>query len=431
MRLLMIPQILLGISAYYSSALNVHHRYIIPQIAPFFYNIGRMLGAFFLIPTMGVEGLVWGTILGSVLHLVIQIPIARKLGIVHKPFIRTDGKYFKASMKVGIPRLIGLGGEQVAIGVNRFIAARFIQGSVTAYNFAVQLVSIPISLFGITFSNASFPTLAETYQQGKKKEFACLFTDLLNQILFLAVPVTVTIIILRMSLVRLLYGIFGGEFTWEDTSLTAWVVMFFAMGISFESLRTLIYRVFYAAGDTIRPLVGVIFNVIFGIITSIIFTNYFSNFGVLDFRELTWNPFFFFSSATGRAAVGGLALSSSLTELLEFILLMFLLNKYVTKINWKDFFVKLWKKILAGLIMATIMFPIFKLWGDSLHQTRTIPLMFLVSITTIVGMLSYIVASYFLRIKEFKLFTTLLRKISPKKLKLVITQMDNQVEMAS
>ncbi len=417
MRMLMIPQIILGISAFYSSALNVMNRFLIPQLSPLLYNLGRIVGAYFVVPWVGgVEGLVWGTILGSILHLLIQIPLAYTLGLRYKLVLDTKDKYFKESVSLGGPRLIGLGGEYVAGSIDRFIAARFIAGSVTALDFAQSLVSIPLSLFGTTFAIASFPTLAKYYQTGEYGKFEELFMRVLNQIAFFAIPVSIVLLVLRVSLVRLFFGIFGGEFSFEDTYLTAWGVAFFSVGLVFESLRSLFYRIFYAVGDTRRPMAVAIFRMVAGIVTGLAFTNYFSHFDAFNFGQFSLNYTYLFSAQTGKAAIGGLALSASVVSILEFIILMFLLHKSDITVNLVELVYKLLKKTLAGTFMGVFMFAVFKVWGNSDLQTRTIFLVFFVASTSMVGTLIYICLSALMKVEEVDLIRRFFERVHWKKL---------------
>jgi putative peptidoglycan lipid II flippase len=427
MRLLMIPQIFLGIGAYYTGGLNAYNRFVIPQLAPLFFNVGRIIGAYFFVPIWGVEGLVYGTIIGSLLYIGIQLPLAIKVGIRHAPILDLRDKEVLDSIRVGIPRMLGLAGEQIGLAANRLIAARFVAGSVTAYNLGVQMISIPLSLFGATFSVASFPALANAYQSGNKDEFVRLLVSTMQQILFLAIPTTFIILVLRVPLVRLLYGTFGGQFVWDDTLLTAWVVLFFTIGLSFESLRTILYRSFYAVGDTIRPLFILLLTTVVGISTSILFANYFSNFNQFDINTFVWDPSYFFNYSQGHAAVGGSALGSSITYILEFFVLLILFNKFIFKLDLKSFGFNIFKKLLAGILMVIIIIPIYRLWGDGTYQERTVPLIILSTVTGMLGILSYLIISYILRVKELSIFTSFIKKISPSSLHSYIGYIDKQL----
>lgn len=416
MKVLLLPQIILGISTFYSSGLNIFDRFMLPQLAPFFYNVGRIAGAIFLVPLYGIEGLVWGTVIGSALHLAIQLPLALKLGLKNLLVFDLKNNNFINALKIGLPRIIGLGAEYVSVAVDRFIAARFIDGSVGSYTFAVSLISIPLSLFGLTFSVASFPALSKHYHNKDMKGFADLVLQLMNNILFLAVPATVIILILRVSLVRLSFGIFGGKFDFDDTYMTAWVVSFFAVGLIFESMRSLLYRTFYAANDTVRPMYIAMFTVTAGLITGVLFTNYFSHFNQFEFSALEWNPNYFVTSQNGKAAVGGLALSSSLVFTIEFLILLSQLNNRVVRLDFNRLRNDLLKKIAAGGIMALVMFSFFKLWGNTEYQTKTLNLIVFVSITVFLGIVGYFWSCYVFKIVEFEAIKRILKRMKAHKI---------------
>jgi len=209
MRILLIPQIILGASAFISSGLNIYQRFIVPQLAPLFYNVGRILGVVIIVPLMdySIWGLVWGTLLGSLLHLAIQVPLWRRLDISFKPFyIDRKDKNFLQALRLGFPRILGLSVEEVARIADSLISFGLTAGSLTAYQYAVRLTAIPLNLFGTSYAIASFPSLSKLWANGAKEEFELLVKKIINQVLFLAIPVSGIFLVLRVPIVRLVYG---------------------------------------------------------------------------------------------------------------------------------------------------------------------------------------------------------------------------------
>lgn len=423
MRLMLIPQIVLGFSAFVSTGLNIYERFIIPQLGPLFFNVGRIIGIMIIVPMMGgsIWGLVWGTLLGSVLHLLIQIPLLRHLNFNFKLFwIDFKDNYFRQVIKLGLPRMLSLGVEQIASIVDTLIAFGLVAGSLTAYQLAVRLVSIPLNLFGATYSIAAFPTLAKLYTKVALEEFSILFHKILNQVFFLAIPVTVLLLVLRVPIVRLAYGILGGNFSWDDTRQVAWVVLFFAIGLSFETMRSAIFRFYYAMHDSITPFVSSVFVVIGGIITGILFTNYFSHFSRFAISELTFDISYFFTKGNGLAGVGGLGLSSSVIFSVEAIVLIFILQKRGILKDPKGLIISISKKLLAGLVMLITAYAMMKLWDQVLDTARTFQLIILTSTTIAAAFMVYVWTSFVLKIPEVELFINFiargLKKILPRSL---------------
>lgn len=409
MRWLLIPQIILGISSFISSALNAFKRFIVPQLAPLFYNFGILFGAIFLIPLLkgSAMGLTWGVLIGSILHLLIQLPLGLHLEIRYKPIIEIANKKLKETLLIGLPRILAIAADQIAIAVDRVIAISLGATPLGAYHLAVSLVTIPYSLFASTFSIAALPQLSAEYARGDFSSLRNTFTQVFNQILFLTIPVTMILLVLRLPLVRLLYGIFGNEFSWENTLMVSWVVFFFSLGLVPETLIAFLNRTFYAIHDTVRPLLVGVFIVLGGILTGIWFTNYFSHFDEFSLRILTWNTEFFRTKESGMAAIGGLALSSSLIYSTGFFMLLVLLSKKLGKFSFKNFWLGIIRKLTFGIIMAIFMYWLFKLWDEVLDTARTINVLILTFSTIIPGLCLYLWLAYISKDPEINMLSKL------------------------
>lgn len=429
MRYLMIPQAILGVSAFVSSALNAYERFIIPSLAPLFYNLGRILGVFIIVDLLGgsIFGVVWGTLFGALLHLAIQIPLLRHLEINYKFILNLRISYIKDVLNLSLPRVISLSGEQISLTISKIIAISLKIGSLSAFNYAWSLIAIPLSLFGVSFAIASFPSFSKFYEKGDYRSFSRLFRRVGNQIMFLTIPTAAIIFVLRLPLTRLFFGILGGEFNWEDTRQVAWVIFFFSFGLPFETLRSFLYRVFYSLHDSTKPLIASLLVMFVGIISSIGFTNYFSHYDsfrvslLLDdvnivtysdkeefpfFEEVRWNHGFidkFKTRGDGNDAVGGLGLATTVVFTLEFVLLMILLWRKNIIDNLDKFLGDLAKKFIAGFGVIGLSYFLFKYWESFLSTAKTLNLLFLTGSTIFASLMFYLWISYILRIPEVDL----------------------------
>lgn len=407
MRLLIIPQIILAISAFASTSLNIYHRFIIPQLAPLIFNLGRIIGILFFVPMMdgSIWGLIWGTLLGAFLHLLIQLPLLRRLQIRFN-WLAIDFKdlHFIQVIKLGLPRVMSLSVEQLAVVVDSIIALGLTIGSLSVYSYSVRLISFPLSLFGTSYAIAAFPSMSKLYAQGAKVEFAKLVEKIINQVIFLTLPVSVLMLVLRVPIVRLIYGIYGGNFDWQDTLQVAWVVMFFSLGLTFESLRGTMFRIYYSVHNSVIPFISSVLVVFFGIVSGILFTNYLSHFEHFSLRDLTFNLSYFFSKGQGVAGIGGLGLSSSLVFSLEFFFLLLMLKKVNAITDIKGLLFSLFKKLLAGLIMLILAYAMSKLWEEVLNTAKTLSLILLTSTTMLAAFMIYLWTSFVLNIPEVEIF---------------------------
>lgn len=403
MRVLLIPQVILALSAFYTTWLNIYHRFVVPQLAPLFFNIGKIIGVLLFVKLLNgsIWGLVWGTLFGSLLHLLIQIPLLKHLKYSILPIaLDFKDKNLLKVLKLGLPRVFSLSMEQVAVIVDSIIALSLTTGSLTAYQLAVRLISLPLGLFGTNYAIASFPVFAKLYARGEKQEFSTLFYKILNQIIYLSLPVAVIFIVMRVPIVRLVYGIFGGEFTWDNTLLVAWVVLFFSLGITFEGLRTAMFRVYFAIHNSIIPMISSIFVVVGGIVTGILFSNYFSHYNSFTISMLEFRPDYFLTKGNGMAGAAGLALSSSIIFTTEFIFLLLMLAYKKVIFNLSGFLKDLLKKFIAAAMMMLVCYFMSKLWEEVLNTTRTFQLIFLSFSTMISAIMIYLWSSYLLKIPE-------------------------------
>ncbi|MFW5702530.1 MAG: murein biosynthesis integral membrane protein MurJ [Candidatus Dojkabacteria bacterium] len=412
LRVMMIPQVILAISIYLSTVLNLFERFLVPQLAPLFYNLGRIAAIYLFIPILGASPwvLVWGTVIGSVVHLLIQIPLVRYVGLAYKPVIDTGDYYIHRIGTVAVPRIGSMSAEQIGIAVDRFIAFGLVGSSLAFYNLAVLIISVPLSLIGSSFATASFPVLAKAFAKNDRILASQIFTRILNQVLFFSIPAAILILVLRVPISRLSFGIFGDEIGFFETYSIAWVLLFFAPGIVFESLRSLLYRAFYAAHDTLRPLAISFVLLVGGITSGILLTNYFSHFDQFNIFALEFNLEYFFERESGVAAVAGLALSSSIMFTIEALLLIAWLNRRYLHLHWRELVMPILRKLFAGFAMFIFAYFTYKIWAGLETSERTLPLILLSATTSISSLMIYIGASGILRVQEVQVYLDFLGK---------------------
>lgn len=408
MRILLISPAILGISNLITGVLHVYQRFVIPQIAPLLYNLGGLVAIFVLVPFLGIKGLAIGVIIGSVLHLAIQLPLLKHLGLSLKFNFDLKNSYILRMGKLMVPRVLGLAASQVSMVVDRLIALGLLAGSVSALVFGESIKIIPVSMFGLTFAAAAFPVLSKEAASGKIDDFKDTLVRSINQIIFLSVPVTAILAILRVPIVRLFLGMGSGRFSWEDTLTTAWVLLFFSLGLVAESLISLIIKAFYSLHDTKTPVVVSIVTILFSIVTSITLTNLFSHFVNFNLGQFLQSPEIIFEWLVVRngeqsPAVGGLALSSSLTVTIEVIVLTFLLHKKVGGFSKIKLYVPVLKKILIGVITAFVMYFVYSMWDTVLNTSKTFNIFVLTSATSVAGLSIYVILSYLFNCREVEI----------------------------
>ncbi len=430
MRVLLIPQIILGISVFISSGLNMYNRYIIPQLAPLFYNIGRIMSIFVLVPLMNYSpwAIVLGVIIGSILHLVIQIPYIKSLGIQYRFVLDFRDRHLREIFKISLPRIFALSSENIALTINDFLAYGIsLDQGIAVLNYANSLSLVVPYLFAYTFAYASFTKLSEHFADKDYASVHSIIIKTLNEILFLAMPVIVTLLILRIPVVRLAFGLLPNtRLDLDGTYQIAWVLLWFAVGHIFVCGKWFMYRVFYAQKNTMVPFIVSFISLILNYIFAILFSNLFSHNSQYAITNTSLSISNLFTRDGNPAAVGGIALGMSIAYSIEFFLLLIIFNWKTYKIDFKLLYQTTMKKFIAGGVMFVVMYFMYKIWNIVSYAlpnstgidgnvgilgSTTLNLMALTIVTVITCFLVYYATCLLLKVEELKILKKYLNPI--------------------
>lgn len=266
-RLMLISPVFMAISSSLGAMLISYKTFLPYGLSPIFYNFGIIAGALAK-PWFGVYGLVLGTLVGALFHLLPRLFAIRKSAFSYHFSVKLRDKNFLKVIKLMIPKMIGHPVEQLTFLSFTRIATTLAAGSVTAVSFARNFQSVPVSLFGIAFSVAIFPMLCEAAGKSDRENFLKNFWKALRDILIFTVPSALGLYFLSALPIRIFLG--GGNFSDENILRTAGVLSVFALSIPTESLVHLLARSFYALKNTIIP---VIFSAV-GLVVSVSFAYY-------------------------------------------------------------------------------------------------------------------------------------------------------------
>lgn len=327
-RLLLISPLLFTISYTFGSILNSFKRFLIYSLAPLVYNLCIILATIFFTDQYSVYAVAYGVLIGAFLHMFIQFIQLKILGYKHKFVFDWKNKSVQKIFYLMIPRAVGLGVNQIMLVVYTAIASTFVAGSIAIFNLADNIQTMPTVVFGISFATAIFPTLTEHINLGKMQDFSIHIFKSVRSIIYVLIPITLIIILLRAQIVRLILG--SGYFGWDQTILTYNTLAMFCISLLAQGLIPLFARAFYAMSDTKTPTYVSIASVIIGIVLGYIF-------GCL------WG-------------VVGLALAFSCASIFNALALYVVLSRNVKEIKQESKGIGLYtlKVVLATLLMGII-----------------------------------------------------------------------------
>lgn len=386
-RIMFLSPIFLGISSVFGGILQSFKRFFVYSLSPIFYNIGIIIGALYFVPLWGIYGLAWGVVLGALVHMLVQLPTLVSLGFKYSFEFNLKSKRVREIWLMMVPRTMSLAISQANLLVITVMASTLSAGSLTVFNFANNLQSFPVGIFGISFAIAAFPALSAV--AFNKDNLVKNFSQTVRQILFFIIPATVILLSLRAQIIRIILG--TGKFDWQDTILTMNTLALFSISLFAQALVPLLVRVFYARHDAKKPFWAGLAAAAINIFLSI------------------W--------LAAKMGVVGLALAFSLTNIINLILLWLLLNLELGKMDELRIFISTIKFVLAGLAAGMAVQGTKVLVSDYADMTRLWGVLTQGAAATLVGLIVYLLICFILRSEElFNFWLSIKRRLPSKKI---------------
>jgi putative peptidoglycan lipid II flippase len=383
-RIMFLSPLFLGISGIFGGILTSFKRFLIYSLAPVLYNIGIIIGVLFFVKLFGPIGLAWGVVFGAFLHMITQYPAAKNLGFRHSWsfMMHFSNSEVRKVFRLMIPRTLGIAISQINLLVITIFASTLAAGSLAVFNFAQNLQSVPLGIFGISFSIAVFPTLSHFAAKKEDANFIMSFSQTFRQILFFVIPASVFILLLRAQLVRVILG--TGKFDWEDTRLTFACLGILSASLFAQSVIPLLARSFYAIHDTKTPFYIAIASETVNIGTVLLLIN--------------------------KYQILSLAIAFSLASIVQMMLLLFWLRMRYDNLDDKNIISTVIKIALATIGSGVGIQAAKYFIGQAVDMDTFLGVFGQFTISAIVGVLIFACICYAMKLEEFMNFKNSLSK---------------------
>src|SRR5581483_8772902 len=265
--------------------------------------LGIIIGIIFLAHPLGIFAPAVGAIIGGLCFMLVQIPVIKKIHFSFRPQFSLSAPGVMRFLHLMWPRTIAIAIMQLGIlftlplisfladpGRNRII-----------FDFAQTLAFAPTVLFGQAIAQAAFPVLSR--EREKLDQFKLTFSTSFTQLLYLVLPFAVLFLVLRIPIVRLVYG--APRLDWPATVLIGRTLAFFSVSIFAQALLYLVSRAFYALHDTKTPLIVSFLTTFLMLIMSFMFIT------------------------TYHFGIASIAFAYSLASLLQLLILLVILDKKI------------------------------------------------------------------------------------------------------
>lgn len=333
MRIQLFSAILFGLSGLVMGILNAHQVFLVPALTPSMYQIGLIFGVLALAPSMGIYGLAWGVVLGAAAHLLLQLPTLLRQQGHYTPTLGLHDPHVHEVLRLMLPRMIGVAVVQLNFWVSIWLGSRMTAGSVTALTYGFALMLMAETAIAQSAATAAMPTFSAQYALGKLDDMRHSLAATLRGVLLLALPASIGLIVLRTPIIALLFQ--RGEFTAFSTALTAWALLWYAIGLTGHSLLEVLARSFYALHDTKTPVYVGAAAMLLNVPLSFALAALFEHWG--------WMPH------------GGLAAANSLATALEVLGLLYLMRRRLGGLDGRILAQALGQGTVAVALMGAVL----------------------------------------------------------------------------
>ena len=346
-RIMLLQAIILGGGVIVTSVLNARQNFLLPAIGNVLYNVGIIIG---LLPGVflayfaqrndiaAAYAATWGVVLGAALQVAVQIPGLVKVGMRYT--FTFDWRH-PGVIQIGrmmVPRVINAAMLYFSIFVDRFLitylgvslVADAASGLVTQYYQALQILLLPLGIFGMAVSTAAFPTLAENVAKERFDRFRSIIQETLRSILFMSIPSSIGLIVLGLPIVQVLLE--HGRYNLQSAIFTTFPLAGFAIGLAGLTSVEILTRAFYALRDSLTPVIVSVLQFVFKIALSLILINI-----------AIWGP---------QWGTFALAFSTSIAGTLEAAALLWILNQRVGDLQLRLMANFIGRILLASLVMG-------------------------------------------------------------------------------
>jgi putative peptidoglycan lipid II flippase len=253
-RILLPAQLFFFAGGVFGAVLLVRKQFSVQAVTPLIYNLGTIVGGVLLVRRIGVSSLAIGTVAGAFLGpFLLNAMFAARAGVRYRPMLDWRDPGLREWVRLSLPLIIGVSLVTVDTWIIGYFASRT-SGAVALMSYAKQLFTAPMAVLAQAAGAASMPFFASLWAQERRFEFATQVADSVSRVAALGLLCASAIAALAAPLVELIF--IGGRFSVADARACATYFAVFSLAIFLWSAQAIYARAFYAAGNTLLPMIA-------------------------------------------------------------------------------------------------------------------------------------------------------------------------------
>lgn len=253
-RILLPAQLFFYVGGVASAVLQTRRMFLIPAIGPLFYSGGIIVGGLLFSHRLGISALAYGGVAGCFLGIfLLNIMGAARAGVHYRISFAIGNPAFREWIKLSVPLMLGVSLVTADEWIQRHFAAGS-TGDITRLTYARRLFQVPIAVLGQAVSQASLPFFAKLFGERRMAEFSDTVNLSIYKVFAVALLVCSFMVAASLPLVDLIFR--RGRLHFTDSQATAIYFSWFALSLAFWAAQGLYSRAFYAAGNTLTPMIA-------------------------------------------------------------------------------------------------------------------------------------------------------------------------------
>ena len=380
--------IFVGLAALAMAILNTNKRFFLPALAPIVLNLAMIVSMIYLCRKVGetaeeqIFGLAIGTLIGGFGQFAIQWPALRHVGYHYKFSFDWKNPGVRRILKLMGPGVFALAVTQINMFVDTFLASLLAEGSVAALEYANRLTQLPLGVFAVSITTAILPVLSEQATLKNYDQLKDTLAYALKLIFFVLLPSTVGIIVLKDPLILLIYQ--RGAFDQTSTSLTVTALVYYVVGLTAYGGVKAVAQAFFALQDTKTPVKIAAVALVANIILNLLFIK--------------------------PLKIGGLALATSLSAIINISVLFYLLQKRIGSFKNTQLLPGLIKIAASSLAMGVTVMIYYLICIKWYHLNSLTNRLFISFSGIMFGCASYTFFCWLFKVRELQDFCLILKR---------------------
>ena len=277
--------------------------------------------------------------------------------------------------KLLLPAILGNGAYQINLLIDMILASTLPDGSISFLYYADRVNQLPLGVLGIAIGTALLPVLSSQVKKNQKKEAEKSISKAIKFGILFSIPAFFGLLIFSENIISFLF--FRGAFEYKDVQATSAALIALCCGLPAFIMIKILVIPFFANEDTKTPIKISLFCMSINLILNLIL--------IREFLHV------------------GLAISTSVSAWINFILLFYILNKNLNYSFDISIFKVFLKVSLASLTMSYIVLKTYEFMINNFEMYTLYNTNFILILCIIFGIIIYSALMYFLGIKELEI----------------------------